>query len=298
MEKVIALPTSYQRPKDLIFAAKVFLALLIATIGIGLTLSANLPAMVAGIFLIGAMMAHAIELQHQTLHGTAFHNRSLNRAMGFLLGLPALVSYRHYQIAHLRHHRYCGTSKDSEFFVYSSANGSGDVMTYLRAAFNYRRLKKVVTLIFASFFRSKPYLEFPSSAKLERSIHNEYRIIGCILTMTFAICLYFGWHWQLGVLWIAPLLFVAEPLHFLIELPEHLGCDRQSHSAYENTRTIRSNRFWFWFTNGNNFHVEHHLYPNLPMERLPHVHQFIRRKIVHLNIGYVDFIRQTLGGTK
>src|SRR5579864_1573325 len=42
--------------------------------------------------ILGQLFAHGVELEHQTLHNTAFRGRSWNRGVGFMLGLPMLVS--------------------------------------------------------------------------------------------------------------------------------------------------------------------------------------------------------------
>ena len=51
-----------------------------------------------------------------------------------------------------------------------------------------------------------------------------------------------------------------------------------------------------WFTNGNNFHVEHHLMPNLPIERLPDLHSEVRERLRYLEPGYVHYFRQLIRG--
>jgi fatty acid desaturase len=92
--------------------------------------------------------------------------------------------------------------------------------------------------------------------------------------------------------WAVSLLLVGSPIHALIEMPEHFGCNALSTSAFENTRTIRSNAFMRWFTNSNNFHVEHHLWPGVPLQRVHELHARCQPWSLHFNKGYRQFYSQ------
>ena len=89
--------------------------------------------------------------------------------------------------------------------------------------------------------------------------------------------------------WLAPLVLFAVPIHALIELPEHFACNTDEKNVFENTRSIKSNAFMTWFTNGNNYHVEHHLMPGLPIDRLHDLHISIRGEIKHYHSTYKEF---------
>ena len=87
--------------------------------------------------------------------------------------------------------------------------------------------------------------------------------------------------WVVLALWVVPLVLSAEAAHFLIELPEHFGCDKPTRDVMTNTRTVMASRFMFWLTNGNNYHVEHHYSPQVPVERLPELHRLLSPRIKH-----------------
>jgi fatty acid desaturase len=83
----------------------------------------GIASFIAMIFL-GLMYAHALVLQHSCLHNTALRTKQSNRIVGFLLGLPMLVSYSDYQVRHFKHHKMLGTSEYEESFNhnYNSLN--------------------------------------------------------------------------------------------------------------------------------------------------------------------------------
>ena len=86
------------------------------------------------------------------------------------------------------------------------------------------------------------------------------------------------------------------PVHAQDEMPEHYRCDLTSTDPFRNTRTIESNAFMTWFTNGNNYHVEHHMMPNLPIERLHDLHGAIAPRIRYYHRTYRQFYSALLRG--
>ncbi|MFE7435492.1 fatty acid desaturase family protein [Streptomyces tendae] len=272
-----------------IFAVKlVVLAALSGAAVLWIVLHGWLAALPAQL-LLGTMFAHAVELQHQALHGTGLMSRRLNRWVGVALGVPMLVSYSRYRSLHLLHHRYLGTGQDTEFFQY----GYNQRLTpgrLLASAFNVRRWLEGLPDVAMSLGPVQRYEEVISSDRIRRRIRTEYRI-----TLGFLLTLAAVWWWTgspvLVTLWLIPLLF-AEPVHVAIELPEHLFCDRTSQNVFHSTRTVAGSWFSRWLTNANNLHVEHHLSMTTPMNKLPAVHTLIADRIEHQSRTYWEFYRE------
>lgn len=242
------------------FLLRLILLFLLLLLGGKMALSGHLLFIIIGIFVIGAMFAHGIELQHQCLHGTAFKSKTANEIVGIVLGIPALISFYSYRRAHLEHHRKLGTPSDIAFFSYRSSR-SLTWRSVLIDAFGFDHFAKAVTLIAGSFSLNRS-----SRTKQNTAIWN-YQLIGAIILI--AITWSFFFHTDILVrIWFIPLVLATQPIHFLIELPEHLFCETNSYDTYRNTRTIFGSAFSRWFTNYNNFHVEHHLYPGIPMSHL------------------------------
>lgn len=241
-----------------------------------------------GILFMGLMFAHAVELQHQCLHNTAFKSHSWNRFVGFLLGLAALVSHSDYQHQHMRHHRLLGTKDDREFFNYGYDRLS--LATFIPHIFMIRHYKGVAGDIFKAVFGG-----FQRDAKPEstRKIRNEYRLFFLFLAAMAAVSIIL-WTPLFVKLWLLPLL-VAIPGHALIELPEHVGCDLSTTNVLENTRSVRAGRLAVWFVHGNNYHTEHHWLPSIPNHNLPQLRGRIEPGIVHYELSYPAFFRAFFG---
>ncbi|HVF90033.1 MAG TPA: fatty acid desaturase [Blastocatellia bacterium] len=234
---------------------------------------------------LGLMYAHAVELQHQCLHKTAFKGKPWNRRVGVLLGLPLLVSYSDYQTSHMKHHKLLGTPEDKEFFNYGY-----DVLTNIKALiphlFMVRHYRDVAGFIWQSVFGK---IAREANPRAVTRIRNEYRLMAVFLLAMLGITI--GFETTLFLkLWLVPLL-IGVPTHALIELPEHIGCNVGIPDVLKNTRTIRASSFGTWFTDGNNYHVEHHWLPGVPNDKFPELHKYVVGSIETLETSYWSFYK-------
>jgi fatty acid desaturase len=243
-------------------------------------------------FLLGLVIAHGIELQHQAIHYTGFSLKILNEFAGQLLGFPTLNSFTHYQTLHNWHHQKIGTKDDIEFF---QDHRIDITLTPLNLMARIFRVQDTLELIFERLFLKiklpKNILNLHSDKMIK--IQKElifYRIIYLIfflLTLTHKITVILFFNWVLALLFY-------HICHFLFEFPEHYLCPTDKKSIYQNTRSITGNSISRYITNFNNFHVEHHLFPKLPMDYLVQVHKEISSKIENKNNSYFDFYVQFL----
>jgi fatty acid desaturase len=274
-----------------VFVVKLVVAALLAAAGAVLALSSSVLLTAIGVLLLAAVYTHAVELQHQCLHHSAFRTAAPHRWVGVPLGLPMLVSYSHYRVRHLQHHRYLGTSKDSEFFGFDTRRPLRPRML-LRGMFDYWRIVLVLREVGTSVFGHWQYTLGQIGERSRRHIVTEYRLMGVLLAALAGICAAGGGEEVLR-LWLLPLA-VATPIHFLVELPEHVLCETDSTDVFRNTRSITGSRFSTWFTNGNNLHVEHHAAMNVPLQRLPRRHPEVLRLGRHVERSYLDAYRLVL----
>ncbi len=284
----LTLSTLQSRSNDVSFALKFVFYAALLWLGGELVMSAALWKEVTGVILLGAIFAHGVELQHQVRHAQGFRNGYLNDMVGVVLGLPMLVSYADYKSSHLHHHKYLGTPENREFFDYGDQYGSltlrsvSGLITRLFMFQHYFRFVKNVAIVFSR--RQYPN----SSPNVSKQIVRDYLVMLSMIIIFAVITYFFGWKPVL-MLWILPMSLIAAPVHALIEMPEHFRCDLESTDCFANTRTIKSNAFMNWFTNGNNYHVEHHLMPGLPIDRLYELHAKIHSRYKYYNVSYREF---------
>ncbi|MGE7391094.1 fatty acid desaturase [Streptomyces sp. NPDC004126] len=279
-------------PRDSrVFVAKVAFAWLLIALSATWVLTHGWAAALPAQIVLGIVYAHGVELQHQALHGTGLRSQRNSRIVGFLLGVPLFVSYSRYRALHLLHHRYLGTDKDTEFFDYSTT-ADLTLGSLFASAFNVRRWLGAGRDMLRSLSPRATFGARITEPAVQQRIRTEYRLMLVTLTALMALS------WWLGsplivTLWLIPLVF-AEPVHFLIELPEHIFCDRTTRDVFKNTRTIKGSRFSFWLTNGNNLHVEHHLRMGVPINKLPGLHTVTADRIENYSPTYAAFYREVL----
>src|SRR5262245_30594461 len=157
------------------FHLKILLLVLVTGALIALTLWAPTPLWIIPSLLLGLPYAHAVELEHQCLHTTAYKSRVWNRIVGVTLGMPSFVSFSDYQTSHLKHHRMLGTPEVKKFFTYSYQR-----LTSFKALIPHlwmvRHYRDVVGYIARSAL-GKLVRESEATPKMARKIRAEYQIM-------------------------------------------------------------------------------------------------------------------------
>lgn len=271
------------------FIRKLVILAVLLTLGTILVVKGSFYAVI-GILILGAMYAHGVELQHQCIHFNSFNTKWLNHFFGYLVGLPMLVSFCHYKAKHMRHHAKVGTKDDSEFFDYKTQQSSA-LMNILWQLLSMARFVQ----IFKNIIRAISWKDFDDTRTKKENLWIKLEYISFVVVIGTIVAITALTGNFLGIfLWLIPVLLVAEPLHYIIELPEHFLCNSKQRSVFENSRTIKGSKFSFWFTNGNNYHVEHHFRPNVSIDYLPELHEHIKDRIHNYHDNYFDFFAEVL----
>lgn len=288
------LPKEFFVKRPAVFTAKFLLALvLVAAVWTAVALHTTWWTVVLSVIVNGMLYAHLVELQHECLHEHAYNSRSLNRLIGFLAGLPMFSSYWHYKYEHLKHHAYLGTPQNKEFFNYRFQR-LGTIPGFLRGAYHLGRYLDVFKDMGRSLVgRANPAIAKPVTAK---KIRTEYQVFVVVLAAAVALSVLTGSYFLLWV-WVLPTLLIAEPAHFLIEMPEHYGLNTQTDpNVLSNTRTIKAGWFAQWFTNGNDVHTAHHFHQGVPMVNVRGLHGMIENRIGTVAPSYWSFYKDVFTG--
>lgn len=292
MSQTLASPQAlYQRAPvrtkdEAVFIGKLCVLAVLTAAGIALAVQSSYLVTAAGVVLLGAAYTHAVELQHQCLHHSAFRRSRMHRIVGVPLGTPMLVSYSHYRVRHLQHHRYLGTPQDTEFFGFDTRKPL-TLGALAKGLFDVSRLVAVGRDIVQCVPGRWQYDMGQISPKSRKAIIAEYRWFGVFLALLVTACAVGGGS-LVARLWLLPFL-VAMPMHFLVELPEHILCDTDSVDVLRNTRSITGSWLTTWFTNGNNLHIEHHAAMNVPINRLRERHADTQELGLNVQRTYFEF---------
>lgn len=276
-------PINIKKDKQLVFISKIIICFIMLFFIEILTIRSTFPGCIIFQFMLGALYAHMIELQHEALHG-ATQWKLVNRFIGFFLGLPMLISYTDYQYHHMLHHKHIGTDKDTEYFNYSDKK-TFSFYRFILSLFMFEHYISVFKKITKTILLNKVEIK---QKHIRRKIKQEYFLYIIIFSTLILLSIVYK-SLLILKLWVIPLFLFANPIHFLIELPEHVFCENNNTDIFRNTRTIKSNWLISWFVNGNNYHIEHHYAPHYPISSLSDLHNKIKTNIIHFEKSYTNF---------
>lgn len=298
-ETTLFVPPELLQKRTKLFCFRIILAVAIMSGAAACMMSGSTLLFVIGMIVQGAMYVHLIEFQHSVLHLQVFESHRVTRIVGFLLGLPMMISFSDFQYKHLRHHKFLGTALNTETFNYRRDQLNSPV-GFVQAVFDYSRLQTLLKRIACSF-AGKAMVETvdgdASNFRMDARVRQEYQLFGLLLIGTIAVSVLTS-NYRFLALWLTPLI-VSEPVHFLLELPEHLGLPAHSNTnVFENTRTWGGSWFARWFTHYTNFHIAHHFHQLVPMDNLPEVQKLIDPHIPESSRSesYPGFYIQVLKG--
>ncbi len=221
-------------------------------------------------FLEGIFIAFLYAGMHECIHKTAFKNRKLNEFIGRFIGFLIFRSFLNARYRHMAHHTFTQhPEKDpdkvefpSSFFAYFKHITSITILVRIFDNLIRHALGKISDF-------EKEYI--PSSEI--KNLINETRFMFLGYFLFILISIIFGTNFFL-VYWVLP-RFLGEPVLRLVRMVEHTGKDETA-DMINNTRTSFPSsllRFLYW---NMPFHIEHHLYANVPFYKLPEFHKLIK----------------------
>lgn len=282
--QVAGLAAQDWRKRALEFA--VFIAL--AVCGMWLTVTSWATSrwflLAAGIPVTALALNAFVLLMHDGMHSSLFPNRRWNRMGSVLLGATFFMSYSAYRVLHTRHHMFLGDSRDPD-----------DYQNYLQRprvllwSLHFVRLSVGPVLYLALI----PVLALKyATGEERRHILAEYLFL---LAAYSALCRLVPWALLLLV-WLVP-LFIVATLTAVRGFTQHGITDASD--PYIASRTILPNPLVGFFLLHENYHLEHHLFPEVPSYHLPRLHRLIWPRLPRVVSGrsYLGFLARFLRAT-
>ena len=240
-------------------------AVFIALAGAGLWLSiharsvTSTPLLAIGILVTAVALNTFPLLMHEGMHGVLFVNRRWNWIASVLLGSTFVMSFSAYRVLHLRHHRYLGDPRDpDDYHNYSRSRSLVWCLHFVRLT--------VGSLLYVCLI---PVLALKHGSLAQRKlICIEYLFLASIYS---ALLRMFSYR-ELFVVWFVPLLLVGA-LTAIRGFTQH-GITEAS-DPYLASRTMLPSPIVAFFLLNENYHLEHHLFPEVPSYHLPELHELI-----------------------
>jgi fatty acid desaturase len=213
---------------------------------------------------------------HEGMHNTLFANRFWNRWISAALGWIFCISFTAYKVMHTRHHNYLGDPRDPD-----------DYQNYLKNkpllwTMHYGRL--ILGPYLYIFVIPMLALRYGSPAERRNVIEEYIALISVYIIAALIIpadlLLY---------LWFLPLVLTAH-MTAIRGLTQHGITNAQD--PFIASRSIQANRVVTFFLLNENFHLEHHLFPEIPSYNLAQVHRLVWPRLPRVVTGtsYLAFL--------
>jgi fatty acid desaturase len=215
---------------------------------------------------------------HEGTHLTLFGNKYASVFVGTLVSslIPGFVNFGA-ALSHWMHHRYTNQPSDPHVAMFPQYRSFWSRLLFARPTATRMYTRDAVRVALG---RPLPYRSgLPFSDSMKRTLART----NLALTALF-LTLYVAWtlHDPLAALVVIWLPFAAGVVHSGLRIYiEHAGTGT---GLFVDTRTYSSPLFTLLYF-GNNFHLEHHLYPGVPCYRLPGVHRHLAELGVYARTG-------------
>jgi fatty acid desaturase len=257
------------------------LIIIAAAIGLYATNSWFLPV---SWILIGTRQRALATLLHEASHATLCRNRVLNFVFGTpIAGWPIFQVFYRYQTSHVReHHAYLGNK-----------NIDPDIKNYLSQRLSECRdgssLRRHFFLTLAGFsipsnlkclFRDR--LLPANWSQLPRQNKLEYVGFTGFWILAITTCCHAGLLAEFVLLWLVPYFTTFQGVNWIIEIAEHYPIWQSPPAIIPDdevqmTRNRRGHWVESFFTgiHGENWHLVHHLRPEIPFWNLERAHELL-----------------------
>jgi fatty acid desaturase len=231
---------------------------------------------IAGVLASAVALNAFVLVMHESMHHTLFASRFWNRWVGFLYGLPVLMSVSAYQVMHLRHHTFLGDPRDPDDYAnYTTRPRLLWLMHFLR-------------LLFGAFLYLMliPILGWRHGRRGDRvRILQEYALL--IPLVVAAVLLVPGdvllWGWFLPAVGTGYCTNIRG-------FTQHGVTD--AHDPFLASRTMKPARLIAFCLLFENYHLEHHLFPEVPSYHLGRLHWLLWPRLPRAVVGasYLVFL--------
>lgn len=246
--------------------------------GLGLWLSAS-GHFWGIVFTVAALNAFVL-LLHEGMHNTLFVNRWANDLLSAVLGSTVGISFTAYKIMHLRHHDFLGDERDPD--DYHNYTASPRLVWFLHGA---RVLCGSLMYLFLIPFYASRYATSQEKARMMGEYAFIISVYAALLSRLEGA--------QFFALHGAPLLLVG----WLVNLR---GFTQHGLAVAEDpllaSRSVHAHPVVAFLLLNENFHLEHHLFPEIPSYNLLKLHKLIWPRLPRAvkNDSYSEFLLASL----
>ena len=236
----------------------------------------------------GLLIAFLFTLQHEATHKTPFENEEINEWVGWACGILIFQPFLWFRYFHLAHHRYTQDPENDPELLGLPKPDDWRSFAWHVSCIGYWKDKAVLLWSNAFGTIDSPYLPDRVHDRLRAEARRMLALYTVLLMFTLFATPVLIW------IWLVPLA-VGFPFLRVYLLAEH-GRLRYVADMFDNTRTTFTNAIVQFLAWNMPYHVEHHVFPQVPFYLLPEFHRLTHEKILHSCNGYSAFAREYTAG--
>jgi fatty acid desaturase len=260
----------------------------------------SLPLYLFTVLWISARILALGLVMHDGVHGLISRNRAANDWVTELFAAwPIFLSMRSYRIKHLAHHANLNTDQDPDWV----AKEHPDWRFPMRPARLLTVLGKLATgiFVFDTFRVMSEKSALPQQRRKHPAPASYTAARAAFYVVVLGAILAAGHGGLLVKYWLVPIATGLQLLNRLRRVAEHSGI--QGRPLELQTRTTLHGFWARLLLSPKNiaYHNEHHLYPGVPLYRLPELHRELMshdlaRESLHVTRSYLGVYRELVAG--
>ncbi|HEY3699552.1 MAG TPA: fatty acid desaturase [Spongiibacteraceae bacterium] len=233
-----------------------------------LILSAKIVLVTLLVFMSGNGLHLLGWAAHEGAHFVLVADKRTNLLLGSFLGAALFFPTIGFGLSHWAHHRFTNSAKDPDTAIHTKYQTFWKRLLFARVHANRQYFKNMFSLYREG--ELNPDFITPFSKRELRKLANINVAFMALWALAYIAAAIINPQFALFAM-ILPLLTVA-PTSGLRLYIEHTATGQ---GVFKDSRTY-SSPFFSVLLFGNNYHLEHHLYPTAPCYRLPQIHHFLK----------------------
>jgi omega-6 fatty acid desaturase (delta-12 desaturase) len=223
------------------------------------------------------LMFRGFGLMHDAVHGAVSRTKWLNDFAGFMGGAFCMLPFENWKRSHLKHHQWSGNVEKDPVMAVIIAYPKFSKMTQ-------KLMSSLWMLWFPILGVFQHFVFWNLSIKLMLKEPKSFKMLTSVLAPIAAWGFLFS---AVPAIVLAPTLFLyflaVEVVNFPhhLQLPQHRG--ETKFPVWQQYQTARSCVYPKWFAKfvvlNFNFHIEHHMFPDVPWYHLDKLHEPISQAL-------------------
>lgn len=254
--------------------------------------------------IIIARSQHALfMMMHEAAHFTLHKSKNLNNVVGqFLLAGPGFFSLFAYRRNHFEHHKHPVVAGDH--YPISRRDFYMELLQDILCISHFSYMKFfIVKSIERKRKRQAAHhtaldknINRPQPLTDQQTLPSWLVIISIVLSNSIIFSFFYlmGQAWAYFLLWPLPLASVLLAFIRIRGVSEHGGFEESEDSMLSSRTVVNPWQAFFIHPHDSNYHIEHHLFPNVPYYNLKKIHLKIKNSYNERNLykSYLDVIRE------